>query len=86
MATKTIDPEVNEQLSMLFEQNPIMYFDESLFAAACESIGQGSEAEKWSKQVTLHSRPDRIFADIPPDLQLPVAKQYVKGFKQKYKF
>ena len=59
-------------------------YDEAVFAASCQSIGQGTESEAWSRNLSVASGPEEILADIPPEMQLRFLTAYLRNMSRSF--
>jgi hypothetical protein len=80
MIQTTIDTAAGNHINDWLKQHPELYYREGVFREACRDMGQVTEAEFWSKDLTPVSPIEDMLNTIPDDLKLHFLKLYIAHF------
>jgi hypothetical protein len=80
MTRTTIDTTVGNHIKDLLEQNPELYYREGAFREACHDMGQKTEVEFWSKNLTPVSSVEDMLNAVPDDLRPHFLTLYIHHF------
>ena len=59
-----------------------LYYNDGQFAAACQAIGQSSEAEFWSRGLSAIATAQEMLSRIPEDLHIRFIRAYAEAARQ----
>jgi hypothetical protein len=77
-----IDTAARNQLQDLLNNNPNLFFNERLFEVACKDLGQLSEAESWSRDLSPFSAVEDMINAIPEEMRVQFIKLYIYHFNR----
>jgi hypothetical protein len=78
----TLHTSLSYAVQSFLDQHQELRYDENVFFAACNNIGQSTEAEPWSSDLTILSTVEDMLERIPSEMHMPFLEAYARFFNR----